>query len=110
MIDKAHNFARSPALAALPVERWAREGRNYNLSLILATQRPTALPADTLSQADILIIHRLTLLADVKAVGNLASTYARDLQAILKGIRDPGQAIIVDDTAERAVVGHILQQ
>ena len=28
--------------------------------------------------------------ADVKAVGNLASTYARDLAAILKDVRDPG--------------------
>ncbi len=110
MIDEAHNFARSPALAARPVERWAREGRNYGLSLILATQRPTALPADTLSQADILVIHRLTLVADVKAVGNLASTYARDLGAILKGVRDPGQAIIVDDEAERAVVGRVISQ
>ena len=42
-----------------------------------------------------------------RAVGNLASTYARDLSAILKGVRDPGQAIIVDDQAERAVVGCI---
>jgi hypothetical protein len=110
IIDEAHNFANSPALAATPLTRWAREGRNYGLSLVLATQRPTALPADTLSQADILVIHRLTLLADVKAVGNLASTYARDLAAILKGIRDPGQAIIVDDQAERAVVGRVISE
>ncbi len=38
----------------------------------------------------------------------LASTYARDLAAILKGVRDPGQAIIVDDTQERAVVGRVI--
>ena len=48
-------------------------------------------------------------MADVKAVGNLASTYARDLGAILKGVRDPGQAIIVDDTAERAMVGRVIK-
>ena len=70
------------------------------LSIALATQRPTALSADTLSQADILVIHRLILLDDVKAVSRLASTYARDLPAILKGVRDPGQA----------VVGRILQK
>ncbi len=51
----------------------------------------------------------LTLVADVKAVDNLASTYARDLAAILKGVRDPGQAIIADDTAERAVVGRVIR-
>ena len=52
----------------------------------------------------------LTLIADVKAVGNLASTYARDLSAILKGVHAPGQAIIVDDTAERAVVGSVIRK
>jgi hypothetical protein len=84
-------------------------GKDSSLAFA-ASKRPTALPADTLSQADILIIHRLTLVANVKAVGNLASTYARDLSAILKGVRDPGQAIIVDDTAERAVVGRVISQ
>jgi DNA helicase HerA-like ATPase len=107
LIDEAHNFVGS-ALAAKPVQRWAREGRNFGLTLVLATQRPSAIPADTLSQADILVIHRLTLVADVKAVGNLASSYARDLAAILKGVREPGQAIIVDDAEERAVVGRVI--
>lgn len=57
-----------------------------------------------------LIIHHLTLLDDVKAVSRLASTYARDLPAILKGVREPGQAVIVDDEQERAVVGRVLQK
>ena len=38
----------------------------------------------------------------------LASTYAADLPAYLKGIRRPGEAIIVDDAAERLAVGQIL--
>ncbi len=110
LFGEAHNFVKPPALAARPVERWAREGRNFGLSLVLATQRPSAIPADTLSQADVLVIHQLTLLADVRAVGNLASTYARDLGAILKGVREPGQAIIVDDAQERAVVGRVIRK
>lgn len=107
--DEAHNFTTSGALAAKPLTRWAREGRNFGLSIALATQRPATLPADIISQADILIVHHLTLLDDLKAVSRLASTYARDLPAILKGIRDPGQAIIVDDAQERAIVGHIIK-
>ncbi len=46
----------------------------------------------------------------LRAVGRLASTYARDLPAILKGVRDPDQAIIIDDAQERAVVGKVLQK
>jgi len=110
ILDEAHNFACAPALSARPLLRWAQEGRNLGLSLALATQRPAALPADIISQADILIIHRLTMLDDVKAIARLASTYARDLGAILKAVREPGQAIIVDDAAERAVVGKIIRR
>jgi energy-coupling factor transporter ATP-binding protein EcfA2 len=110
IIDEAHNFTAPGALAALPLTRWAQEGRNLGLSLALATQRPATLPADIISQADVLIIHRLTLLDDVKAVSRLASTYARDLPVILKAVRAPGQAVIVDDEAERAVVAQVLRK
>jgi hypothetical protein len=40
--------------------------------------------------------------------GRLASTYAADLPAWLKGIRQPGDAIIVDDATERVAIGRIL--
>jgi len=110
ILDESHNFANPPALAARPILRWAQEGRNLNLSLALSTQRPAALPADVISQAGVLIIHRLTMLADVQAMSHLASTYARDLPVILKAVRDPGAAIIVDDAAERAVVGKITRR
>jgi len=98
------------ALASNPLTRWAREGRNFGLSIALATQRLSTLPADVISQTDVLVIHHLTLLDDVRAISRLASTYACDLPAILKGVREPGQAIIVDDTAERAIVAHILKR
>jgi len=110
ILDEAHNFTAPGALAARPLTRWAREGRNFGLSIALATQRPGTLPADVISQSDVIIIHRLTMLDDVKAVSRLASTYARDLPAILKGVRDPGQAIIVDDAEERATVGRVIRR
>ena len=108
ILDEAHNFTLPGALAAPALTRWAREGRNFGLSIALATQRPATLPADIISQSDVIIIHRLTMMDDLKAVSRLASTYARNLPAILKGVRDPGQAVIIDDATERAVVGHVL--
>jgi DNA helicase HerA-like ATPase len=110
VVDEAHNFANPPALAARSILRWAQEGRNLNLSLALATQRPAALPADVISQVGILVIHRLTMLADVQAMSRLASTYARDLPMILKAVKKPGHAIIVDDAAERVVVGQVVKK
>jgi len=66
-------------------------------------------PRDVIFQADVLVVHHLALLDDLKAASRLASTYARDLPAILNGVREPGQAVIIDDAAERAVVGRIIQ-
>lgn len=48
--------------------------------------------------------------ANVKAVGNLAFTYAHDLVTILKGVRDPVQPTILDDTVERTVVDHVIKR
>ena len=109
-IDEAHDFcpAYSDALAKRALIRFAKEGRQPGLSLALATQQPSALSFELISQCDALVIHRLTLHDDVKTVDRLASTYAADLPAYLKGIRRPGEAIIVDDAAERVAVGQIL--
>ena len=109
-IDEAHDYcpANLAALARPPLIRWAKEGRQPGLSLAVATQQPSALSFDLVSQADLLIIHHLTLGDDVKVVARLASSYAADLPAFLKGVRRPGEAVIVDDATERVVVGQVL--
>ena len=109
LIDEAHDFCPTgPALAKSALIRYVKEGRSADLSLVAATQQPAALDFDLVSQCDLLVIHHLTLSDDVKVVARLASTYAADLPAFLKGVRNPGQAVIVDDLEERAVVGHVL--
>ena len=109
-IDEAHDFCPTSggALAKKPLIRWVKEGRQPGLSLAIATQQPSALSFDLISQCDYLVIHRLTLQDDVKTVGRLASTYARDLTAFLKGVRKVGEAIFVDDAQERVAVGRVL--
>jgi hypothetical protein len=109
-IDEAHDFAPATgdALAKAALVRYAKEGRQPGLSLAIATQQPSALTFSLVSQCDVLVMHRLTLQDDVKVAGRLASTYAADLSAWLKGVRQPGDAIIVDDAEERVHVGRIL--
>jgi len=86
----------------MPLTRWAREGRSFGLYIGLSTQRPATLPADIIFQADVLVVHHLTLLDDRKAVGRLASTYARDLAAILKGVCNPGSDIAIRHAQEQS--------
>ena len=64
------------------LEAFCLLGRNYGLSLLLATQRPTtsAISAKVRSQADIYIIHRLLTQDDINIVKqNLLAVYPEDI-------------------------------
>jgi hypothetical protein len=101
MIDEAHMFTGGSAGRVLANE-WLRQGRQPGLSLVLATQRPSALGYDVLSQADVLIAHRLTLRDDVEALEKARPVYVkepiRDAMARLGAAK--GAAIVLDDATE----------
>ena len=109
-VDEAHNFAPAnlAALARPALVRWAKEGRQPAANLLVATQQPSALTFDLVSQCDLTIIHHLSLQDDIKTTQRLAALYAQDLTAWLKGVNRPGEAIILDDIAERAYVGQVI--
>jgi DNA helicase HerA-like ATPase len=65
------------------VEDFCLLGRNYGLSLVLATQRPTAgaISAKVRSQADIQLIHRLLTQDDIEmAQQNLLAGYPQEVR------------------------------
>jgi len=115
VIDEAQN--------ALPSERrttatdmlikFVREGRNYGLSFMVATQQPTALDQRILSQVDTLIAHRLTVQTDIDYVRrNLKSNlpeevvYANSKLSFDELMRslDVGQALVSNTEAERSFI------
>lgn len=67
--------------------------------MVLATQRPAALPAVAVSQADLLVAHRLTAEADLEALAAARPTYAAAPLADRLPER-PGEAVVVDDATE----------
>jgi hypothetical protein len=105
VIDEAHEFlpreGRTTASDALITI--LREGRQPGISLIMATQQPGKIHTDVMTQADIVLSHRITANLDVKALGMLMQSYMREgLDAQLNGLpRSPGAAIVFDDTNER---------
>jgi hypothetical protein len=108
-IDEAHLFvpANGGSLAGdILVDDWLRQGRQPGLSLVLATQRPSALHPDVLSQSDIIMCHRLTSHEDITALEKVRPTYMS--QSIAESIRKMGEnkgvAFIVDDTSEASHV------
>jgi hypothetical protein len=84
------------------IAEWMRQGRQPGLSLVLATQRPSALEPEVLSHSDVIICHRLTAQEDIDMLGLIRPTYMRgDIAESIKKMGDEkGVALLVDDTSE----------
>jgi len=84
------------------INEWMRQGRQPGLSLIMATQRPSALESEVMSHSDIIICHRLTAQEDIDALSRIRPTYMHgDIRESIKKIGDEkGVAFIIDDTSE----------
>lgn len=105
LIDEAHMFmdkGRPSRAGDTLVNEWLRQGRQPGLSLVLATQRPSALGTDVLSQADIVICHRLTYRDDVEAMESVRPLYVKEpvREALSRLGTSRGAALVVDDATE----------
>ncbi|MFC7081495.1 ATP-binding protein [Halorussus caseinilyticus] len=96
LVDEAHAFFDGIAASALRTA--LTRGRQPGLSLVAATQRPSALPAVAVSQADLLLAHRLTSRADIDALTEARPTYLTSFEARLPDA--PGDVLLVDDATE----------
>lgn len=105
MLDEAHEFlpviGKTPATDALIT--LLREGRQPGIALLLATQQPGKIHTDAMTQADIVLAHRLTAKVDTDAFGSIIQSYLRTgLDLELANLpKVPGACIVVDDVNER---------
>ncbi|QHS16756.1 ATP-binding protein [Halopenitus persicus] len=99
LVDEAHAFLEG--LAADAFRTLFTRGRAPGVSVVCATQRPSALPPVAVSQSDLVIAHRLTDERDVDALRVAQPTYlADDLGDTLPA--GVGRALVVDDATEGA--------
>jgi hypothetical protein len=97
LVDEAH--ACFAGIAGPALETVLTRGRAPGVSLVAATQRPSALPDVAHSQADLLVAHRLTATPDIDALEAVSPTYLRG--SITERLpTEPGTALVVDDTTE----------
>lgn len=105
LIDEAHEFVPKDevTLATNPLRLLLKEGRQPGVSLVLATQQPGKIHSDALSQADIIISHRLTAKEDVNALNEIMQSYLPfAIQKYIDNLpREKGTAIILDDNSEK---------
>jgi len=104
-IDEAHEFlpkeGKTPATDVLI--QIIREGRQPGLSMAMATQQPGKIHSDVMTQADIVISHRVTSKPDMEALNLIMQSYL--LESITSQMnnlpKSKGSAIILDDNSER---------
>ena len=116
VIDEAHVVAPSdqisPARGAL-VE-YVKRGRDAGLSLVLATQQPSALDDRILSQVNVTFSHRLSFQSDINAAVNriptksigvmkFSGTNLSDFGDMVR-VLDAGQCFLGDQASSRTVL------
>ena len=102
-IDEAHNFVPSgkSSLAKDTIIRWVKEGRQPGLSMVVATQQPSAIDSDVLSQCDVILCHKITTREDIKSLNKLSQDYmSGELKTYVQNINNVGEAVYVDDEEE----------
>ena len=95
---------------------YVKRGRDAGLSLVLATQQPSAIDTDAISQADIVVIHKLTIDPDINAATarmpapgpkgvtkGQSSTNIGDIGAITRTLGS-GQSLFADAESNRAFI------
>jgi len=108
-VDEAQVFvpaSGSSLCREVLVGKWMRQGRQPGLSLILASQRPSAVDPEVFAHCDLLVCHRVTALEDIEALGRVRPQYlSGDIGGLIKRLGlEKGVALVVDDTSESAHV------
>jgi hypothetical protein len=103
LIDEAHIICPSDEqTAAKPVLiEYVKRGRDAGLSLVLATQQPSAVDSRVISQVDIVIAHRLVIDSDINAaLGRLPARFPSSVSIGSENITDINSLIRILDVRE----------
>lgn len=107
LIDEAHQFVPTgkSTLAKEALIRWAKEGRQPGLSLVVASQQPSAIDTEVITQCDVIIAQKLTNRIDIQAVNSLSQDYmANELRTYIQQLQRRGEAVMVDDEQEKELI------
>jgi uncharacterized protein len=119
VLDEAHVLVPADEYTAAtePLIDYVKRGRDAGLSLIFATQQPSAVNKKLMSQADITITHMLGIEADIAAaIARMPTRSTIDYEVNsqkVSGVGDvirslgPGEAIVADGASGRIFVAKI---
>jgi len=122
LIDEAHNYVPTTGIVPSkePLKKYINEGRNLGLSIAVATQQPSGLDSSIRRNADVLIMHSMTMRDDIQAaegmvntlipdsvtVGSSKTISSRVFEQLLRSL-PRGYAVVSNDEASRLFVTKI---
>ena len=91
VFEEAHRYINEDdledySLGNYYIERLAREGRKFSLSLVISSQRPSELSKTVLSQCNSFIIHRITNKNDLEFVSKVVRADNSELLKVIPGL------------------------
>ncbi|MGC8812491.1 MAG: ATP-binding protein [Candidatus Aenigmatarchaeota archaeon] len=110
-IEESHQFSpereeRFQAISKNIIETIAREGRKFNASLVLISQRPIQLSVTALSQCNTSILLRIVNPYDIKHVSESCEAISSDIMEMLPGLK-VGEAIITGAAVNYPIIVRI---
>jgi hypothetical protein len=113
LIDEAHQFLGNVAVTNVSDDlvKYCKEGRAPGCGLALATQQPSAIRQDVLSQLDMLIVHRLVLQPDIAVLKRITPAMlpaeVTQSEQFVRAL-PVGTAIVADRmTQNRAIIAQV---
>ena len=119
VLDEAHVLVPSDGTTAAtaPLVDYVKRGRDAGLSLIFATQQPSAVSSKLMSQVDLTITHTLGFDADLGAAiarmptrtsvdYEISNQKAVNISDVIRSL-GPGEAFIADGASERIFIAKI---
>jgi DNA helicase HerA-like ATPase len=99
--EEAHNYVPKNggadyAASKKSIERIAKEGRKYGISLMVVSQRPSEVSDTIFAQCNNFVSLRLTNTADQSYIKNLLPNNTNSVADVLPALQ-PGQCLIVGD-------------
>lgn len=119
VLDEAHVLVPSggTTAATAPLIDYVKRGRDAGLSLIFATQQPSAVSHKLLSQVDLTLTHTLGFEADLNAAVarmptrtaveyDIESQRVSSLNDVIRSLR-PGEAVVADGFSDQIFIAKI---
>jgi hypothetical protein len=93
VIEEAQTVLNERASSSEPYLAWVKEGRKYDLGVVLVTQQPGSIPQEILSQGDNWFLFHLLSAGDLLRVKQANAHFSDDLLSSLLNEPIPGQGV-----------------